>query len=287
MLRPVHDVENVVDDAAFWVALVVGVVGVALVWLRLRRGRREPGVAVAVALACVVGLRVEHRLPAALVVALVLLLLGEWSTRDAGLLPRVVAAVPGALVLGAALPDGWPFWIRASVVVVALVGGALADGADRVTPRLVPALFAIGAVGIYFCVPDTEAPKVLLGALVAGAAIGLEPRLTSTRGVAMVTALFAWIAGYGGVGRPGSVVGGLACLGVVLLLPVARWRATSAARTVIVLLTQCALVVYESRVAGFEHSAGRALLLSLPGFAVAGVVLAAAGHERGVAASAS
>jgi hypothetical protein len=286
MLRPVHDVENVVDDPAFWVAFVIGAAGVALVWLRLRRGRREPGVAIAVTVACVVGLRVDHRLPAALVVALVLLVLGEWLTRDLGLLARGVAAVPGALVLGASLPDGWPFWIRAVVVVAGLSGGALADGADRAAPRVVPALLAIGSIGVYLCVPDTEVAKALLGALVAGALIGVEPRLTPTRGVAMLGALFVWIAGYGGVGRPGAVVGSVACLGVALLAPVVRWRATSAGRMAILIVAQCALVAYESRVAGFEHSAWRALALSLPAFVVAGAVLAVAGHERGVAASA-
>src|SRR5215470_14713594 len=105
MLRLVHDVENVLDGAAFWVALVVAGIGVAIVWVRVRRGAREPGVAIAVAIGCLAGLRVDHRLPAALVVGVVLLALGEWLARDRATWARLLSATPGAVVLGAALPD--------------------------------------------------------------------------------------------------------------------------------------------------------------------------------------
>jgi len=63
--------------------------------------------------------------------------------------------------------------IGAVVVAVTVVGGVLVERSERAIPRLVPALFAIGAVGVYFCVPDTEAPKALLGAVVAATALGL------------------------------------------------------------------------------------------------------------------
>jgi len=273
MLRPVHDVENVVNDAAFWTALVIAAVGVALVVVRARHRHVEPGGAVVVVLAALVGLRVEHRLPAPLVVGLALLLLGEWLTRDESGWARVVGSVPGALVVGAALPDGWPFWIRVVVVGSTVVGGGLVRQADRVAPRLVPPLLAIGAAGVYLCVPDTEAPKALLGALAAGAFVGLEPRLRATLGATTLTGLFVWIAGYGGLGRPGSVVGGIACLGVLLVMPLVRWRSSSRIAVVVLVVVQCALVAYASRVAGFEDSAWTALALCIPAFAIAAVVL--------------
>ena len=224
--------------------------------------------------ACLVGLRVEHRLPVPLVVGLALLLLGEWLTRHEPAWARVVGSVPGALVVGAALPDGWPFWIRAVVVVSTVVGGGLVAQADVVAPRVVPALLAIGAVGVYLCVPDTEAPKALLGALLAGALVGLEPRIQAALGTTALTGLFVWTSGYGGLGRPGSVVGGVACLGVLLLVPLVRWRSSPRAAVVVLVVVQCALVVYVSRVAGFEDSAWSALALCIPAFAIAGVVLA-------------
>jgi hypothetical protein len=287
MLRPVHDVENVVDAAAFWVALVVAAVGVVFVWVRVRRGAAEPGVAIAVAIGCLVGLRIEHRLPAPLVVGVVLLALGEWLARDQATLERVLCATPGAVVLGAALPDGWALWIRVLVAVAALVGGVSADGVDRVMPRVLPLLLAIGAGGVYFCVPDTEAPKALLGALLAGTVIALEPRLGHALGQVTLTGLFVWVVAYGGVGRPGSVVGGIGCLGVVLLISLVRWRRVTSARIALLVVTQCALVAFESRVAGFEHSAWSAVALSIPAFVLAAAVLLALAHERGVGASAA
>src|SRR6476659_6627585 len=113
MLRPVHDVEIVVSEAAFWVALGLGAVGALVVWFRLRAAHLEPGVIVVATAACCVGLRIEHRLPAPLVVGLALLLIGDCMTRALPWSSRAVGVVPGALVLGAALPDGCPFWIRA------------------------------------------------------------------------------------------------------------------------------------------------------------------------------
>jgi hypothetical protein len=277
----VHTVENVVNDAAFWAALVIAAAGVALVVVRARHRHHEPGVAIVVVLACLVGLRVEHRLPAPLVVGLALLLLGDWLTRDESGWAPVVGSVPGALVIGAALPDGWPFWIRAVVVGSTIVGDGLVAHADQVAPRLVPALFAIGAVGVYLCVPDTEAPKALMGALLAGALVGLEPRIQATLGTTALTGLFVWTAGYGGLGRPGSVVGGVACLGVLLLVPLVRWRAVSRAAVVVLVVVQCALVAYVSRVAGFEDSAWTALALCIPAFAIASAVLAVASNCPG------
>ena len=152
----------------------------------------------------------------------------------------MVATSPGALVLGAALPDGWPFWIRTVVSVSAVVGGLLVQDADRALPRPMPLLLAIGALGVYLCVPDTEAPKALLGALLAGAVIGLVPRLRASLGVTMVTGLFVWVVGVGGLGRPGSVVGGIACLGVLVLISVVRWTATAPAHVTALVVTQCA-----------------------------------------------
>ena len=273
MLRPVHDIENVLRDKAFWTALVVAAAGVALVVVRARHRHAEPGVALVAVLACLVGLRVGHLLPAALVVGLALLLLGEWLTRDALFWARAGAALPGALVVAASFRDGWPFWIRVVVAGSTIVGGGLVDHADRVVPRLVPALFAIGAVGLYLCVPDTEAPKALLGALLVGALVGLEPRIRSTLGATTLTGLFVWVAGVGGVGRAGSVVGGIACLGVLLLVPLVRWRAASRVAVIVLVVVQCALVVYVARVAGFEDSAWTALALCIPAFAIAAVVL--------------
>jgi hypothetical protein len=281
MLRPVHDVESVLSDGAFWTALVVAAVGTLITWLRFRRGEPTPGVAIVAVVAMLAGLRVDQPVPNPLVVALLVLIAGEWLTRDESCVARLVGLAPGAAILGAALPEGWPFWIRATVAVTAVGAGVLAVGSDARVPRLVPPLFAIGVIGVWACVPDTEAPKALLGAVLAAAVIGLEPRLRHQLGVSALAGLFAWVVGYGGVGRAGSVVGGIACFGVLVLIPFARWRAsTTGWRIALLLVVQAALVAYASRVAGFEESAWQALLLGAPAFVVAWLVIALVGRSR-------
>jgi len=272
MLRLVHDVEHLVDDNAFWVALVLATFGYSVVWVRARSGRADPGPAVVAVVGSLVGLRIADRFAVALVVGLVVLLGGEWLGRRAGCWTRALWLLPGAVVVGAALPDVWPLWMRIVTTATAAVGGSLTVATNRAAPRLVPALFAVAAVGLYFCVPDTEAPAAIVGALAVGCVLVLEPRLRTALGVAALTGLFAWATAYGGVGRPGSVVGGIACLGV-LLLPIGRVAHHGTRWIVTLLAVQVALVAYESRVAGAESSAWAAAALSVPAFALAAGVL--------------
>jgi hypothetical protein len=273
MLRPVHDVENVLGDAGFWTAFVVAAVGTLVVWLRARRFEVEPGIWFVVVVATFAGLRAAHRLPDPLLGAVLVLALGEHLARDHSMRARTVALAPGAVVLGASVPEVWPAWIRIVAMIGALAGGVLGVDADRRAPRLVPLLLAVGAVGVYLCVPDTEAPKAMLGALLAAAVLGLEPRLRHRCGVAAVVGLFVWVSAYGGLGRAGSVVGALACLGVVLLIPIVRWSTTNRVHVALLVAVQAGLVLYLSRVAGLERSGWSALLLAIPAFAVAWSVL--------------
>src|SRR5205085_1327732 len=163
MLRPVHDVENLLSDAGFWTAFAIAMVGTVLVWVRAGRGEFEPGITLVAALAGVLGLWTNDVLRARLVVAIILLALVESLT--------------------------------------------------------------------------------LVGALLAAALISLEPRLRHTLGFAAIAGLFVWVAVYGGLGRSGAVVGGIACLGVVLLVPLVREMRTRGALAVVFVM-QCALVAY-------------------------------------------
>lgn len=277
MLRLVHDVENVLGDAGFWNALVVAGAGVAVVWLRVRQHRFEPGVALVVVVAALVGLREVRLLTQAFVVALALVVVAELVFQQQAIAARVVAYAMAGAAVGATLPSAWPVWTRLTVLAVVVVGALVAPLHDARTPRAVPALLLISALGVYACVPDTEAPKVLLGAMAAAAVIGFEPRLRAAIGLPAVVALVGWVGAFGGVGRPGAVVGGVACVGV-LLLPVSR-RRPGPFGVVLLFVTQIALVTYEARVPGFETKAEVALLLSLPAFAIAALVLWLAGRR--------
>jgi hypothetical protein len=284
MLRPVHDLERLVESSGFWVALVVAGVGCGAVWALLRAGRPSPDTAVVGVVAGVAGLRVAGQLSVALVVGLALLAGGEWLARDVGWCRRALWLAPGAVVVGASLPDRLPFWMRIVAWVIAAIGGSLVVATNREVPRAVPGLFAVGAVGVYVCVPDTETAVVLVGALLVGLVWIAVPRARASVGASALTGLFAWVAVDGGAGRPGSVIGGVACLGVLLLLPlVGRPRPTARAWAVL-LVVQVALVAYESRVAGAESSGWVALALSAPAFVAAAAVLRVV---RGGAATAS
>ena len=234
-----------------------------------------------------------------LVAALTCLLLW-WPRRERT--PAVAGlALAAAAVAGFALtgPPGdlalaWP----ALLLVTVAVAAALASFDRRWRELgLLPALLAVTAAGIWATVPDVEAALVLLGAAVPLALLGrpgpLAGRLPGAAafgvaGSVAVAAVLVWTVASGGAARPGSVVGGLACLGLLAVEPVVRlldprrrspldplerrpglaWAA---------LAVQLVLAAVAARVAGRPERAATALALAALelGLALAaGVVLA-------------
>ncbi|MFI5054626.1 MAG: hypothetical protein ACHQDE_09715, partial [Acidimicrobiia bacterium] len=146
-------IKEVLNDDGFRAALVSGVILAGLTWLLARRGR-STGYALAAVVATLIGFRAGHRLPAALVVALVLLAVGEWlAARGRSWLVRFAVMVPGAFVLAASLPDGIAFRLQATVFLATIVAAPLVVVTAARDPRLAAALFAVAAVGVYVCVP--------------------------------------------------------------------------------------------------------------------------------------
>ena len=147
-------------------------------------------------------------------------------------LALAAAAVAGFALTGApagpALP--WPVLLPVTVAVAA----ALASFDRRWRELgLLPALLAMTAAGIWATVPDVEAALVLLGAAVplvllgrpgplAGRRPGPGPGGFGAAGSAAVAAVLVWTVATGGAARPGSVVGGLACLGLLAVEPALR-----------------------------------------------------------------
>jgi len=211
-------------------------------------------------------------------------------------LALAAAAVAGFALTG---PPGdlalaWP----ALLLVTVAVAAALASFDRRWRELgLLPALLAVTAAGIWATVPDVEAALVLLGAAVPLALLGrpgpLAGRLPGAAafgvaGSVAVAAVLVWTVASGGAARPGSVVGGLACLGLLAVEPVVRlldprrrspldplerrpglaWAA---------LAVQLVLAAVAARVAGRPERAATALALAALelGLALAaGVVLA-------------
>ena len=159
-----------------------------------------------------------------------------WRRRDR---PPAMAglALAGAALAGFALTGAsagpalpWP----ALVLVTAAAAAALASFDRRWRELgLLPALLVVTAAGIWATVPDVEAALVLLGATVpltllgrpgplAGRRPGPGPAAFGVAGSVAVAGVLVWTVATGGAARPGSVVGGLVCLGLLAVEPAVR-----------------------------------------------------------------
>jgi hypothetical protein len=236
------------------VGLVLGLVA-AGVCLACWAWRRRPGVptplvglALAAASAAGIALTATVRPPATLIPGLAALA-GAGAAleraRAAGAAAPGVAArvlwLAGAVLLAAgaalvtwrlALDQGAALGLVVAVGTCA-VAAALADF-DRRWQRsgLVPVLLAVTAAGVYATVPDVEGAVVVLGVALPLCLLGWPgplawsrarpPPSLGTVGALPAAGLLVWTVAAGGSARPGSVVGGLACLGVLAVEPVAR-----------------------------------------------------------------
>ena len=269
MLRGVG---TVIRDEGFQIAFVVAALGTLLALWLIRRGSFTIGFAIVALVAALVGLQWEVDLDARFVLGLALLALA-WLI-DLGVpVLRLVALIGGAVLVVSEL-SGIAGWMQVVGFVAVLVGAPLAVSLDRAVPRCMPLLVLVSVGGIYVCAPDTELSKVVLGAVVPVVVLVLASRLRSSAVIASLVGLLVWLAVVQGYGRPGAVVGSIACLGGILVAPLVRWRSTSLTPVAVLLGTHAVLVLYVSRVAGFRHSAWAAFALCVPAFVAAALVLA-------------
>jgi hypothetical protein len=264
-------VQELLRDDGFRLAFVVATVGALVAWWLIRRGSSVVGPALVAVVAALIALHRDYHLDAHLVVGLALLALA-WLTRELGRWWSVLLMVSGALLVIADL-EGLPGWMQVVGFVAIVVAVPLATHLDRVLPRCMPLLVLVSVAGIYACAPDTEISKVMLGALVPVALLGFVRGVQPCAATASLVGLVVWTAVLEGRGRPGAVVGSIACLGVVLLAPLVRWRRSALRPTLLVLATQVALVLFVSRVAGLRDSAWIALALCVPAFVIASLLL--------------
>jgi len=137
---------------------------------------------------------------------------------------RVLASLPGAAVLafGTRLPAPLAARLLAGAVVV-LVAATL-PGLERRHrgTGLGPVLFAVSAVGCYETVPTPDLALVVVGVSVPLALLAWpRPLARLGRSGPAAVAILAWAAVAGGQGRPVTMVTGLACLGLLLVEPLA------------------------------------------------------------------
>lgn len=190
------------------------------------------------------------------------------------------ASVPGALVIADAAAGVAPHpWIRPLVVTTVVVGGAAVLATDRFTTAsgLTTVCLVGSLVACFTTVPDTEQAAVLAGVAIPFVLLGVPVALADVGpGAFAVVGLLAWTAAVGGSGRPGSALGAVAGLGVLLTLPVARsvrgdrlrppTRPFDARWAALVAL-QAGTVLGTARIAGLRDSLAAAAV-------AAGVVLA-------------
>ena len=276
MLRPVAALFR---DHGFWAALGAGAI-VSLVALVMRRTRHhfEVGSGGVATVATLIGLAATDRVSGRLVFALALLAAGGALTGRRGLGWRAVAAVPGAVIVGFAVPAAIPSWIRIAAGAGTAVLAPLFVELDRLHPRLTGLLATITAGGVYGTTPDTEHARALVGGTLSSAPLGADHRAApGAAGAACLPGLVAWTAAVDGQARPGAVVGALACAGVFALAPVVRW---SRVHSIVVVVIHIGVVAIASRVAGTEQSRSAAVAIVVVAYAGAVSVLAAARSWR-------
>lgn len=241
---------------------VAGAVG--LVW-RSRHKGLVPLAGVALVAAALAGFAYVDSIPGSLILAAIVLALGGLL---AGWLHKIwlvplLLAVPGAWLaaFGAKMDlTEWATWFIFGAIVAA--APLTADFEER-RPEWTPAVYALFVGGVFLAVPDTEAALVLLG---VSAPVGLLPIAGVTFGsvgVYPAVGIGMWVIAQGAVGRPGAVLGAAACLGVLVVEPIALrlssrcstvldWRRGPHWRGSAVVVIQLTAVLGASRIAGLE-----------------------------------
>lgn len=263
------------EDDVFWSAVGLGLastvlVGVAALRSRRVRSTRSPLPLAGIALVAPTVIIVSDRFSLPVGVLGGLLVLG-----CAGILMDMRDADPaGAVLLGSVggyllawHGDLVPVtWIRIVVVGTSVAGGMAFASFDRRWggSGYPPAFFALTATGVYFTVPDPYDAIVLFGCALPVTLLGWPLPLArfGANGAFMAAGLLAWTAARDGFGRQSSIIGGVACLGLLLLEPIARLRHRERSaldalprgrdRWPLALGAQLVLVAVASRVAGLQ-----------------------------------
>jgi hypothetical protein len=218
---------------------------------------------------------------AGLVAAVVCLVAWAWRRRRhpddpvpvAGLALAAAGAAGLAATGGATVRLG-PAQLAGAVVVAGVVAALLADfDRRRWRDGLTLPLLAVSAAGIWATVPDVESAAVVLGVFLPFALLGWPlvragPPSLGLAGALATAGLLVWTVVSGGAGRPGSIAGGLACLGVLAVEPAARLLdrrgpVDRAAKALPVLAAHLLLVGVAARVAGRPATLAVAVPLAL------------------------
>jgi hypothetical protein len=156
------------------------------------------------------------------------------SRRRTGLIALIppLALVGWMLVHHTGLRGGLP---AAAVVSLTALGAPLiaALDFDLGDGRLTALALALGAAGVWACVPDTEVARGVLGACVAATVVwvfGPRRQLGWVAVVAICIGVATAIA-WGARGRPAAAIGAAGCLSLLALLPIVNAALTRSGRS--------------------------------------------------------
>lgn len=299
------DLIDLFGTGFFRTGLRFGLIALGLAWLAflaMRRRRLLPIGGLLIAAATFGALLWLEEPVAGEIWPLLLIAAGSSVNRIAPTTPQWVtplAVVPGAAWLAVSTTTTDFLWVRLALVAVIPVGGYLiADFEKRYDGMGLGVVFyALAALGVFASVPDTEWARVLI-AVAVPMVFAAWPRVAVSLGeeggyLAVATLLL--VTAQGGGPRPASMVGGMACLGLLLIEPVAvalrprlfrltTWLKRNWVGAVIASLPQLVVVAVCSRVAARFTNELPALVIVVLVYAASLAVglSAASGLERKV-----
>jgi hypothetical protein len=155
-------------------------------------------------------------------------------------------------------------WVRILALVLIPLGGLLMSEFESRHDRmgLGVVFFTLAVLGMFAAVPDTEGALVLMMVTVPVALLAW-PVVTGSmgsEGAYLAVAMFLWVTAAGGGGRPASIIGSVACLGLLFAEPIlvrfdptlaglTTWLTGSPVGPVLASVPQFVVVVICSRVA--------------------------------------
>jgi hypothetical protein len=279
LAAPVRDLASA---SQFHVGLILGAILTGGTLLAVLDRRPRPFLSVGglfIAVGFGVGVAITSVLPVG--VALGLLLLAAAGYGAERISRRAIAApllaLPGAVVLATTDLGSRPSWVALVAVLAIVLASPLVSDFDR---RYANAgwplgMYAISVVGVYFTVPDTERALVLLGVVVPIVFLGWPVSFASLGpgGSYAACGVLVWVSAFESRGRESAFIGALACLGLLIVEPMARFfgrgRPTMLAllgsdtwSLVPVAVVQVVLVFVASRIAGLQSTVAEATVIA-------------------------
>ena len=183
----------------------------------------------------------------------------------------ITVAIVGAILVmyQGGIKESAALWVRPlGFAVILIVAWRLTTYEDRGNKPPSVLLLALTLFAIWVNVPDTRFPRLFLGGwtgLLPGLVMAGLPKLG--RWAPAIAGQLVWMTAIAGAGRSGSIIGGWASLGILLLRPAASAKPWQ------VFLVHAGLVVLTARVAGFRESPIEAAAISIAALAAAATLL--------------